>query len=140
MEGCRSLIRNILTDDKRLAGSKICLNLLLVKVQAVLVVERDLLALDHLCLKGCQTLLVTEAVICLPLLNQLFSIFHVNAGLHTLALYIRTVSAVLVRSLIVYKSRLLQRAVDNLHSALHIALLIGILNAKHEISSGMLCN
>ena len=24
MEGCRSLIRNILTDDKRLAGSKIC--------------------------------------------------------------------------------------------------------------------
>ena len=106
-------------------------------MQAVLVVERDLLALDHLCLKGCQTLLVTEAVICLPLLNQLFSIFHVNAGL---TLDIRTAAAVLVRSLIVYKSRLLQRAVDNLDSALHIALLIGILNAKHEISSGMLCN
>ena len=140
MECCSSFLWIILTDDKRLACSKICLNLFLGQRQAVLVIYSDLLAVHHLGLQGSQSLLITEAIICLALVDQLLGIFHIDTGLHTLTLYVRAVAAVLIGSLIMYQSGLLQGTVDDLGSAFHIALLIGILDTEHKISAGMLCN
>ena len=140
MECCSSFLGVVLTDDKRLACGKICLDLFLGQRQAVLVVYGDLLTVHHLGLQGSQSLLITEAIICLALIDQLLGIFHIDTGLHTLTLHVRTIAAVLIGSLIMYQSGLLQSTVDDLGSAFHIALLVGILDTEHEISAGMLCN
>ena len=57
--------------------------------------------------QGIQTLFIAEAVICLAFFDQLLCIFHVDAGLLTLTLYIRTTAAVLIRSLIMDQTGLL---------------------------------
>ena len=140
MECCSSFLGVVLTDDKRLASSEICLDFLLGQRQTVLVVYGDLLTVHHLGLQGSQSLLITEAIVCLALIDQLLGIFHIDTGLHTLTLYVRTVAAVLIGSLIMYQSGLLQGTVDDLGSSFHIALLVGILDTEHEISTGMLRN
>ena len=140
MECCSSFLGVVLTDDKRLASSEICLDFFLGQRQTVLVVYGDLLTVHHLGLQGSQSLLITEAIVCLALIDQLLGIFHIDTGLHTLTLYVRTVAAVLIRSLIMYQSGLLQGTVDDLGSSFHIALLVGIFDTEHEISAGMLCN
>ena len=54
--------------------------------------------------------LIAKAVICLSFFDQLLCIFHIDAGLLTLALYIRTTAAVLIRSLIMDQAGLLSRS------------------------------
>ena len=102
----RSLIRDILANDKRYSRCQLCLNLFFGQMQAVLVVHHDLFSC-HLLAQGIQTLFIAKAVICLSFFDQLLCIFHIDAGLLTLALYIRTTAAVLIRSLIMDQAGLL---------------------------------
>ena len=50
MEGGCPLCGIVLTDDKGLSRCKVCFNFLLGKVQTVLIINTDFLALYHLCL------------------------------------------------------------------------------------------
>ena len=106
-KACGALKRGVLTDYERLACCKVRLNLFLRKIQTMLVVLGDYLALvtvlilGYHTLQGVQTLSVTEAVICLTLLHKLLCILHVDTGLHTLTLYIRSKALILIRTLIV---------------------------------------
>ena len=139
MEGGRSRRGIILADDIGHACRKLGLYLFFAQMKAVLIVHDDLLA-GHLSLQGLQALLVAEAVISLPFFNQFLGILQVDARRLPLTLHIGTHASVLVRTLIMLKARFLKRAVDNIHSALHVALLVGILNTENKISSRMLCN
>ena len=132
-----SLIGDILADHKRLACIQIRLHFLSRKSQAVLVVDADLLALHHLGFQRGQTLSVAKAVVSLPLVDEFFGIFHIDAGLHALTLHIRAVTAVLIRTFIVDQPCLCHGAIDDLYSAVHKTFLVRVLNAKHEISSRM---
>ena len=95
-----AFIRNVGADHKWFARCQIGFNLFLGQVEAVLVIGTDLLAAHNL-LQRIQTFLIAEAIVSLPFFNQLFGIFHIKAGSTTLTLNIRTVSAILVRALIV---------------------------------------
>ena len=74
----------------------------------MLVVDTDLCsAFGNSGLQAVQTFLVTETVISVSLLDELLCILQVKAALISLALYIRTVTPVFIRTLIVDKSCLL---------------------------------
>ena len=105
----------------------------------MLVIYRDFLSCNS-CLKTVKTLLVTEAVICLSLVNKFLCILHVDTLCHTLTLHVWTASAILVRSLIMDKSCLFECPVYNINSPLHLAYLICILYTENEITALMLCN
>ena len=140
MESRGAFLGVVLANDKRLACGKICLNLFFGQGQAVLVIYGDLLTIHNFGLQGSQSLLVTETVISFSLIDQFLGIFHINTGFHTFTLHVRTITAVLIRAFVMYQSGLLQGTIDDLGSAFHIALLVGILDTEHEISAGMLCN
>ena len=105
----------------------------------MLVICHDFLA-PHCFLKGCKALRGTEAVICLPLINQLLCIFQVYAGCLAFTLDIGTHPAVLIRTFVVDQAGILQCLVDDLHRTFHIALLVCIFNAEKEIPALMFCN
>ena len=106
-------------------------------MQAMLVVDVDLLTRNRLRQRG-QSLLIAKAVIRLAFLDQLFGIFQINALLLPVALHIRADASVPVGTLVVQKTRILQSAVNNIHSPLHIALLIRILNTQDKIPAFVL--
>ena len=139
VEGSLSLSRVILTNYIGLACGKIRLHFLFRQMQTVLVVDVDLLA-RHRLRQRCQSLLITKAIICLAFLDQLFRVFQINTLLLAVALHIGTYTAVLVRTFVVQKPRVLQRAVNDVHRSLHIPLLIRILNAKDKIPALVLRN
>ena len=99
MEGCGSFGRHIETDDVRFAGCQIGLYFLFGKTKAVFVVDRDFFS-AYVTLALAQALCVTEAVISVTLLYQLFCVFQVQTCCITLALYVRAAAAVFVRSLV----------------------------------------
>ena len=101
----------------------------------MLVICHDFLA-PHCFLKGCKALRGTEAVICLPLINQLLCIFQVYAGCLAFTLD----PAVLIRTFVVNQAGILQCLVDDFHRTFHIALLVCIFNAEKEIPALMFCN
>ena len=105
VEGCGSFGRHIETDDVRFAGCQIGLYFLFGKTKAVFVVDRDFFS-AYVTLALAQALCVTEAVISVTLLYQLFCIFQVQTCCITLALYVRAAAAVFVRSLVVYQAGL----------------------------------
>ena len=108
-------------------------------MEAVLVVDHDLCSrLRHLAAQGLQSLLVAEAVVGVPLLDELFCVLQVDAGLISLALYIGAHSPVLVRPFIVDKPGLFERPVYDIQSTLHEPLLVCVLDAEDEIASRML--
>ncbi len=102
----------------------------------MLVIDIDLLARNGSG-QARKPFLVTEAIISLALLNQLFRIFQIDTALLPLALHIGAHAAILVRSLIVHKPRLFQGPVNDIHGALHKTLLIGILNTQDKIPALM---
>ncbi len=108
----------------------------------MLVIDYDLCpsVFRHTALQRGKPLFITEAVISVSLIDQLLRILKVQPGRVTLTLYIRTDSAVLIRTLVMYKPRLFQRMVDNLQSPFHKTLLIRVLYPEHEISVLMLCD
>ena len=135
----RAFVGGILTDHEGHSRSQIRFDLLFRQVQAVLIVDHDLLAVDHL-LQGFKTLLAAEAVICLALFDEDLRIFHVNAGGNAFALYVRADASVLVGTFVVDKSGLLQRAVNDIDGAFYLAFLVGIFNAQQKIASFVLGN
>ena len=92
-------------DDVRFAGCQIGLYFLFGKTKAVFVVDRDFFS-AYVTLALAQALCVTEAVISVTLLYQLFCVFQVQTCCITLALYVRAAAAVFVRSLVVYQAGL----------------------------------
>ena len=106
----------------------------------MLIVDYDLRPLlpGYAALKRCKPLLVTEAVIGIPLIDQLLRILKVQTGSIPLALHIRTCTAVLIRPFIMDKPRLLKRMIDNIQGAFYKALLVRIFNPEHEVSALML--
>ena len=91
-------------------------------------------------LQGFQTLLVTKTVIRFSFFHQFLCIFQINSGGHSLALYIWSISFVLIRSLVVSKSCLCQGTVDNVNRPFHKTFLIGIFDSQNKISALMLGN
>ena len=105
MESGCSFGRHIETDDVRFAGCQIGLYFLFGKTKAVFVVDGDFFS-AYVTSALAQALCIAEAVIGIPLLYQLFCVFQVQACCITLALYVRAVAAVFVRSLVVYQTGL----------------------------------
>ena len=103
----------------------------------MLVINHDLFAVD-IFLQRIQALLGTEAVIGLAPLHQLLRVFHIDSGLLAFTLDIGAVAAVLIRTLVMDQSRFFQRPVNDPFRALHLALLIRILDPKKEIAVLML--
>ena len=139
MECSHTLIWYIGTDNIRLSRCQVCLNLLLGQMKTMLVVRYDLLTADIL-LERLQPLLITEAVICLPLLDQLLCIFHIKTALATLTLNIRTIAAILIRTFIMLQACLVQCTVNDLQRLIKKTLLIGIFYSKYKIAALMLCD
>ena len=125
MEGRGPLIRIVLPYNIGLAFSKVPFDLLPVKMQAVLVIYAYLLTVDNLC-KALKPFLVTETVISLPFVYQLFCIFKINTRSLPLALDIGTYSTVLIRTFVMDESRILQRPVYYINCPFHISFLVGI--------------
>ena len=95
-------------------------------MQTALVINGNLLACHH-ALHGLQFLRSAEAIVSVSLLDQLLRIFQIDAGSLSLALDIWADAAVFIRSFIVEKAGALKSAVDNIHCALHISLLVCVL-------------
>ena len=139
VECCSSLCRHIETDNMRFSRIQTTLNLFFGKVETSLIIDGDLLACNCT-FHTLQFFLAAEAVVCISLLNKLFCIFQVHACCLTLTLYIRTESAVFIRSLIMDKSGFLKGTVNNIYSSLHITFLVCIFNTKDKISAFMFCD
>ena len=139
VEGCSSLCRHIETDNMRFSRIQTTLNLFFGKVETSLIIDGDLLACNCT-FHTLQFFLAAEAVVCISLLNKLFCIFQVHACCLTLTLYIRTESAVFIRSLIMDKSGFLKGTVNNIYGSLHITFLVCIFNTKDKISAFMFCD
>ena len=108
-------------------------------MQTVLIIYNNLLTRDF-GLQGLQALLVAEAVICLAFFNQLFRVLHIDACRLALTLHIGAHAAVLVRTLVMLQASFLHGTVNDIDCALHIALLVSILDTEQEISVLMLGN
>ena len=78
-------------------------------------------------------LLFAEAAVGVALFNKKLRIFSVKAA--ALGLNIGAHGAADVGALVVVKAALLHRAVDDVHRALDVALLIGVLDAQNEFSA-----
>ena len=87
----------------------------------------SLFILSNLGFKGCKSLLIAETVICFALIDELLRIFHIDSGLHSLTLYIRTVSAVLIGTFVMLKTCGFQSSVNDLGCAFNKSLLICVL-------------
>ena len=105
----------------------------------MLVIGHDLLAV-HRCLQGVKPVLGAEAVVCLPLLDQLFGVLQIDTRALSLTLDIGAHASFLVRSLVVDQACFLQGTVDDLCGSLHIPLLVRILDPKQKIAPFMLRN
>ena len=141
MKGCRSFCRHIDPDNIRFACRKVRFDLFFAQRQTVFIINTNLCpAFRDSRPQTVQTLLVTEAIIGVSLLNQLLCIFQVETAFISFTLHIRPISAILVRSFIVNQARLFKRPVNNFQSAVHKTLLVCIFNTKHEISAFVFCN
>ena len=135
----RALSRHILTDHIGNTCLQFCFNLLLRQMKAMLIIHHNLLA-GHILAQRLQTLLITEAVISLPFFNQLLGILQIDSGSLALTLNVGSYAPVLIRPFIVNQACLCQSAVNNIYCALHIALLIRILNSQHKAAILMFGN
>ena len=126
----------ILTDDVGHARVQLGLNLLRGQVQAVLVV------LEHLApgLGGgaalLQLLLGAEAVVGVAGPNQLLGVGQVEVL--ALGLDVGAAGAAHIGALVPVHAAVPQGVVDDLRRALHVALLVGVLNAEDEVAAHLL--
>ena len=133
-EGGGAFDRHFLADDIGRAGVEKLLDFLPGQIAAVAVIA----AAGILALNGFQTLLGAEAAVCLALIDELFGKGEIH--LSAFALDIGAVVAADIGTLVMLKSRGGEGFVDDVHSALDIALLIGVLNAEHKGASLRFCN
>ena len=125
-----ALTGDLLADDVRLACGKALFHFLLGQFAAAAVVVGHLTGSALLGVQSLQPLFGAEAVIGLALCHQLLGVLLEHA--HALALHIGTHGAADIRTLVPQKAGLPQGVVDDIHSALHIAALIGVLDAQDE--------
>jgi len=133
----RALARHFLADDIGHTGGKVLCDLPGRQVAAMAVVVGRLAAgfLDGA--HFVQPLLVAKAVIRVAAFDQLFCVVKVHA--HALALNIRAVAAVFVGAFVPEKPGFAQRAINNVHRALNIPFLVGVLNAQHKGAAAAFC-
>ena len=111
--GC-SLIRYVQTDHPRFSCCQIGLYLFFAQPQTVLVIHNDICSVfRNRSLQRIQACFITEAVIRVALLYQLLCILQIHSGSISLALHIRTISTILVRSFIVNETCLFQSTVND---------------------------
>ena len=131
VERGHALGRHFLPDDIRLTCLELCLYLLTGKAAALSVIVADGLTRSLLLLvEGIEALLSAEAVIGIALLYQLFCILLEHT--HSLALDIRAVVSADIGALVPVHAVLLEGLVDNIHRALNISLLVGVLDAQDK--------
>ena len=130
MEGRGTLQRHLLADDIRHAGGKFLLNLLFGEAAAMAVVLWRHAGRLLNFFQFIQTVLVTEAVVGMPALNQLEGIFFKHP--HPLTLHVWAVRTADIRSLVPVESCLTQGVVNNVDCAFHIAFPVGIFNAEDK--------
>ena len=130
VEAGHALAGDLLADNIGFPGSKTLFHFVLGQVAAASVIVGHLTVGALLGVQGLQTLLGAEAIVCLALSHQLLGILLEHA--HALALHIGAHGAADVRAFVPQQAGLPQGVVDDIHSALHIAALIGILDAQDE--------
>ena len=133
-----ALAGDLLADNIGFPGGKALFHFLLGQVAAAAVVVGHLTVGALLGVQGLQTLLGAETIICLALGHQLLGILFEHA--HALALHIGAHGAADVRAFVPQQAGLPQGVVDDIHSALHIAALVGILDAQDEGAILVLCH
>ena len=122
---------HFLADDVGGAGVQQALHLFGRQVTAVAVVPGGTSALGQLVLAHfLQPLRGAEAVVCLAGLHQLFGVLLEHP--HPLRLHIGADRAADVGAFVPQKAGLAQGVVDDVHRTLHLAHLVGILNAQNE--------
>ena len=121
-----------------MTGGEALFHLFLGQVAAAAIVVGHLTVGALLGVEGFQTLLGAEAVIGLALSHQLLGILLEHA--HALALDVGADGAADVRAFVPQQAGLPQGVVDDIHSALHIAALIGVLDAQDEGAILVLCH
>ena len=133
-----ALAGDLLADDVRLTGGQTFFHLFLRQVTAAAVVVGHLALGTLLGVQGFQALFGAEAVICLAFCHQLLGILLEHP--HALALHIGAYRAADVRAFVPEQAGLPQGVVDHVHGALHIAALVGVLNAQDEGAILVLCH
>ena len=133
-----ALLGDLLADNIGFPGGKTLFHLFLGQVAAAAVVVGHFAVGALLCVQRFQTLLGAEAVVSLALGHQLLGILLEHA--HALALHIGAHGAADVRAFVPQQAGLPQGVVDDIHSALHIAALVGILDAQDEGAVLVLCH
>ena len=130
VEGHGPLGRHLLPDDIGNSRRQLFGYFLLGKVAAVAVIAGrnagGLLHLAHLL----QPLLIAEAVVGVAAFHQLFGVCLKH--IHPLALDIGAHGSADIGTLIPQKAGLLQRLVDDLHGALYLTLLVGVLYPQQK--------
>ena len=138
--GC-SLIRYVQTDHPRFSCCQIGLYLFFAQPQTVLVIHNDICSVfRNRSLQGIQACFITEAVIRVALLYQLLCILQIHSGSISLALHIRTISTILVRSFIVNETCLFQSTVNDVQCSFHESLLVCIFNSEDKVSTLVFCD
>ena len=130
VEAGHALAGDLLADDVRLTGGEALFHLFLGQVAAAAIVVGHLTVGALLGVEGFQTLLGAEAVICLAFSHQLLGILLEHA--HALALDVGADGAADVRAFVPQQAGLPQGVVDDIHSALNVTALVGVLNAQDE--------
>ena len=133
IEGCLSF-RDRLADDIGFAGSDAFLTLFRCQLFARIVIFEAVAFGFALFL---QAFLVAEAVMSAAAGDQLFGIFFVKTAFDTLGLYIRTVCAADVRTLVMVQTAGFQRIVNNICCTFDKTSLVGILDTENIDTLGI---
>ena len=139
VEGRRSLKRDLLADDVRLARFRPLQGLRRIQRTAgILVLFKSGLGVRTVGSLFLFCCLVAEAVVSVALFDQHLRILLI--GTAALGLDIRSDRSADVRTFVVLQSALLQRPVDHLCGALDLAALVRVFKTENEISSRLLCD
>ena len=136
VEGGTAFGRGILADHMGQARGQLLFHFLFGQMQAVLVIDVDLLAAHRLC-QGGQALRRAEAVIGFAAVDQLFGVFVINARFDALALDIGAHAAVLFGAFIRDQACIGQGTVDDIDGTLHLTDLVRILDTEDIVAALM---
>ena len=133
MERGLSLARDLLADDIGLAGREICRDLLLAQTRAAAVIFVDDRAVGNTFF--CSVVLIAEAAVGMAARDEQLGIFLIEPA--PLGLDVRADRTADIRPLVVRQAAGTHGAVDDVDRALHIAPLIGVLDAQDELAAGV---
>ena len=133
MERGLALARDLLANDIGLAGREICRDLLLAQTRAAAVIFVDDRAVGNIFF--CSVVLIAEAAVGMAACDEQLGIFLIEPA--PLGLDVRADRTADIRPLVVRQAAGTHGAVDDVDRALHIAPLIGVLNAQDELAAGV---